>query len=96
MKGGSNANSPDRNVLGDWAANNSLALLFNPKNPESFLSNDWNTETNADLAFASVGADMQLPDRRVLTMLLADVVSKRCGSNPKRSDEALEISKRQT
>ena len=36
---------------------------------ESFHSGRWNTVTNPDLAFASVGSNSRLPDRRVLEKL---------------------------
>ena len=44
----------------------SLALHYNAKNAASFYSGRWNTGTNMDLAFASVGPSSRLPDRRVL------------------------------
>ena len=37
-----------------------------PKDPASFYSSHWNTGTNPDLAFASVGLNSRLLDRRVL------------------------------
>ena len=45
---------------------NCLALLYNAKDAASFYSGRWNTGTNPDLAFASVGPNSRLPDRRVL------------------------------
>ena len=42
------------------------ALLFNPKEPYSFISGRWNTKTNPDLAFAKVIGQEPLPVRRVL------------------------------
>ena len=42
------------------------ALLYNAKNTASFYSGRWNTGTNPDLAFTSVGPNSRLPDRRVL------------------------------
>ena len=63
---GYRTNSPDGENLAVWAANNSLALLYDPKGAASFRSGRWNTGTNPDLAFASVSADNRLPDRRVL------------------------------
>ena len=39
---------------------------YNAKDAASFYSGLWNTGTNADLAFASVGPNSHLPDRRVL------------------------------
>ena len=43
-----------------------LALLYNAKYAASFYSGRWNTATNPDLAFASVGPNSRLPDRPVL------------------------------
>ena len=48
------------------ASINCLALLYNAKDAASFYSGRWNTGTNPDLAFASVGPNSCLPDRRVL------------------------------
>ena len=39
---------------------------YNPKETASFFSRRWNFGTNPDLAFASLGQDSRLPDRRVL------------------------------
>ena len=63
---GYNDNSPDGECLAGWANINCLALLCNAKNTASFYSGRWNTGTNPDLAFASVGPNSRLPDRRVL------------------------------
>ena len=59
-------NSPDSECLAGWASINCLALLYNAKDAASFYSGRWNTGTNPDLAFASVGLNSRLPDRRVL------------------------------
>ena len=59
-------NSPDGECLAGWASVNCLALLYNAKDADSFYSGRWNTGTNPDLAFASVGPNSCLPDRRVL------------------------------
>ena len=59
-------NSPDGECLASWASINCLALLYNAKDAASFYSGVWNTGTNPDLAFASVGPNSRLPDRRVL------------------------------
>ena len=56
-------NSPDGECLAGWASINCLA---NAKDAASFYSGRWNTGTNPDLAFASVGPNSRLPDRRVL------------------------------
>ena len=63
---GYSSNTSDGENLAVWAANNSLALLYDPKGAASFHSGRWKTGTNPDLAFASVGVDNRLPDRRVL------------------------------
>ena len=59
-------NSPDGECLAGWASINCLALLYNAKDAASFYSGRWNIGTNPDLAFASVGPNSRLPDRRVL------------------------------
>ena len=59
-------NSPNGECLADWASINCLALLYNAKDAASFYSGRWNTGTNPDLAFSSVGPNSRLPDRRVL------------------------------
>ena len=59
-------NSPDGECLAGWASINCLALLYNVKDAASFYSGRWNTGTNPDLAFASVGPNSRLTDRRVL------------------------------
>jgi len=41
-------------------------MLYNPKETASFFSRRWNVGTNPDLAFASLGQDSRLADRRVL------------------------------
>ena len=52
--------------MAGWASINCLALLYNAKDAASFYSGRWNTGINPDLAFASVGPNSRLPDRRVL------------------------------
>ena len=59
-------NSPDGECLAGWASVNCLALLYNAKDAASFYSGRWNTGTNPDLAFASVGPNSRLPNKRVL------------------------------
>ena len=59
-------NSPDGECLAGWASINCLAHIYNAKDAASFYSGHWNTGTNPDLAFASVGPNSCLPDRRVL------------------------------
>ena len=63
---GYNDNSPDGECLAGSATINCLALLYNVKDVASFYSGRWNTGTNPDLAFASVGPNSRLPNRRVL------------------------------
>ena len=63
---GYNTNSADGDCLLAWASSNNLALLHDPKDEPSFHSGCWNTGTNPDLAFTTVGPDCHLPYRRVL------------------------------
>ena len=59
-------NSPDNECLAGWESINCLALLYNAKDAASFYSGRWNTGTNPDLIFASVGLNIRLLDKRVL------------------------------
>ena len=59
-------NSPDGESLAVLASINCLALLYNVKDAASFYSGRWNTGTNPDPAFASVGPNSCLSDRDVL------------------------------
>ena len=59
-------NSPDGKCLAGWASIKCFALLYNAKDAVSFYSGCWSTGTNPDLAFASVGPNSRLRDRRVL------------------------------
>ena len=59
-------NSPDGECLAGWVSINCLALLCNAKDAASFYFGRWNTDTNPDLAFTSVGPSSRLPDRHVL------------------------------
>jgi len=63
---GYNTTSSNGESLDFWATSNNLGLLYNPKETASFFSRRWNVVTNPDLAFASLGRDSRLPDRRVL------------------------------
>jgi len=63
---GYNTTSPEGESLDSWAASNNLGLLYKPKETVGFFSCRWNVGTNPDLAFASLGQDSRLPDRRVL------------------------------
>ena len=57
--------SADGDALIAWASANNLTLLYDPKEPASFHSQGWNSDTNPDLAFAHT-ADTGIPTRRVL------------------------------
>ena len=55
-------------TVSTWLAGasiNCLAFLYNAKDPTNFYFPRWNTGINPDLAFASVGPNSRLPDRRV-------------------------------
>ena len=54
---GYNFNSVYNDFLASLAGIKNLILLYNLKNPASFYSGHWNTETNPELAFVSVGSD---------------------------------------
>ena len=59
-------NSLDGECLASWASINCLALLYNAKDAARFYSGHWNTGTNPDIAFASIGPNSHLLDRCVL------------------------------
>ena len=63
---GYSSNSTDGECLVAWASLNGLVPLHDPKDTATFHSGRWNTGTNPDLAFVSVGPDSRLPDRRIL------------------------------
>jgi len=63
---GYNTTSPDGESLDTWTTSNNFGLLYNPKETASFFSRRWNVVANLGLAFASLGQDSRLPDRRVL------------------------------
>ena len=48
------SNNPNGECLAGWASVNCFALLYN-KDAASFYSGCWNTGTNPDLAFTSIG-----------------------------------------
>ena len=52
---GYNDNRLDSECLAGWASINCLSHLHNAKDSASFYFGRWNTGTNTDLAFASVG-----------------------------------------
>ena len=56
-------NDPDGAALHEWASNNDLNLLYNPKQSKTFHSAIWNTFTNADLTFYSADANNLTPHR---------------------------------
>jgi len=94
-----NTTSPDGESLDSWATSNNLGLLYNPKETASFFYRRWNVGTNPVLAFASLGQDSRLPDKRVLgkfpavtTSALPHKATKIQSSCPQRSGEALELS----
>ena len=58
--------NPDGAYLADWASTADAELLFDLKEPYSFISRCWNTETNPDLAFAKAIGQEPSPVRHVL------------------------------
>ena len=56
----------DGECLAGWASINCLGFLYNAKDTNSFYSGHWNTGTNPDLAFTSIGPNSRLLDRLVL------------------------------
>ena len=66
-------NSPDDKRLAGWASITSLILLYNAKGAVTFYPGRWNTGTNPDPAFASVGPNSHLPYRRVLEKFPSEV-----------------------
>ena len=63
-------NSADGDCQATWANSNNLALLYNPKDKASFHSYCWNSGTNPDLVFCSIGPDGCLTHKRVLEKFL--------------------------
>ena len=63
---GYSSNSADGECLVAWASLNGLVPLHDRKDVATFHSRRWNTGTNPDLAFVSVGPDSLFPDRRIL------------------------------
>ncbi len=51
---GYSTTNPDGDALEYWASMAGLQLLFDPKQPASFLSGRWNTKSNPDLAFTDI------------------------------------------
>ena len=58
--------SADGECFVAWTSLNGLVLLHDPKDVAIFHSGRWNTGTNPDLAFVSVGPDNRVPNRRIL------------------------------
>ena len=56
----------DGKCLVAWASLNGLVPLHDPKNMATFHFGRWNTGTNSDLTFVSVGPVSHVPDRRIL------------------------------
>ena len=56
----------DGECLVAWSSLNGLVPLHDPKDVATFHSGRWNTGTNPDLAFVSVGPDSRVPNRRIL------------------------------
>ena len=63
---GYRTSSANGECLFAWASLNSLVPLNDSKDVATFHSGRWNTGTNPDLAFVSVGPDSRVPDRRIL------------------------------
>ena len=63
---GYKTSNPDGVILNEWASATDATLLHDPKEPPTFTSGRWNTETNPDLAFAKFSPNEPLPIRRVL------------------------------
>ena len=58
--------SADGECLVAWANFKGLVPLHDPKDVATFHSGRWNTGTNPDLTFVSVGPDSRVPVRRIL------------------------------
>ena len=63
---GYSMSSADGECLVAWASLNGLAPLYDPKDMATFHSGHWNTCTNLDLTFISVGPDSHVSDRCIL------------------------------
>ena len=63
---GCRTSSADGECLVAWSNLNGLVLLHDPKDVATFHSGRWNTDTNPDLAFVSVGPDSRVSNRRIL------------------------------
>ena len=63
---GYRTSSADGQCLVAWPSRNSLVPIDDPKDVATFHSGRWNTGTNHDLTFVSVGPDNPVPDRCIL------------------------------
>ena len=63
---GYRTSSVNEECLVAWASLNGLVHLHYPKDEAIFHSGCWNTGTNPDLAFVSVGPDSHVSERRIL------------------------------
>ena len=63
---GYRTSSADGEFLVAWASLNGLVPLHDPMDGATFHSRRWNTGTNRDLTFGSIGLDSRVPDRRIL------------------------------
>ena len=63
---GYGTSSANGKCLVAWGSLNGLVPLHDPKDVTTFRSGRWNTGTNPDLTFVSVGPDSRVPDRRIL------------------------------
>ena len=62
---GYRTSSADGECLVAWASRNGLVPLRDPKDVATFHSGRWNTGTNPNLTFVSVGPDSRVPDGRI-------------------------------
>ena len=63
---GYRTSNADGECLVAWASLNGLVPLHDPKEVATFHFGGWNTATNPDLTFVSVGPDSLVSDRRIL------------------------------
>ena len=67
---GYRTSSADGECLVAWPSLNNLVPLHDPKDVATFHFGRWNTGTNPDLTFSSIGPDSRVPDRRILEKFL--------------------------
>ena len=63
---GYRTSSDNGECLVDWASPNGLVPPHDTKDVATFYSGGWNTGTDPDMTFVSVGPDSRVPDRRIL------------------------------